>query len=171
MRHVRDRLLDVPDDLLLSAGVEHVAALAQQRLQVLGDVAAGDVDALDAVGDGEALVHGHRVRHAVARVQHDARRPPGRVQRQHRLYGCVERRHVERLEQDLRRRVAVAPWVERRFCQEDGVLGRVHKISLDSGCTELVLASIGREVSPPHSASSVPRRIHIPRSSPCRPSP
>lgn len=133
MRHVRDRLLDVPDDLLLGAGVEDVAALAQQRLQVLRDVAARDVDALDAVGDGEALVHGHRVRHAVARVQHDACRPARRVQRQHGLYGCVERRHVEGLEQDLRRRVAIAPWVERRFCQEDGVLGRAITVSLVPG--------------------------------------
>lgn len=32
VRHICDRLLNVPDDLLLRAGVEHVATLPQQRL-------------------------------------------------------------------------------------------------------------------------------------------
>lgn len=122
VRHVRDGLLDVPHDLLLGARVEDIPALAQQGLQVLGDVPARDVDALDAVGDGEPLVHGHGVRHAVARVEHDARRPARGVEGEHGLYRGVEGGHVERLKEDLRGGVAVAAGVERWFGEEDGVL-------------------------------------------------
>ena len=119
---VADLLFDHADDLLLGAGVEHVAGLAQQGLQVLGDIAAGDVDAADRAGHGEALVDGHGVRHAVARIQHDARGAARGVKREHRLDGCVQRGYVESLEEDLCGRVAVASGVEGWFCQEDGVL-------------------------------------------------
>lgn len=120
--NVRNRLLDQPDHLLLCARVEHVTALAQQRLQVLGHVAAGDVDAADAVGHGEALVDGHGVRHAVARIQNHARRPAAGVEGEDSLDRGVERGDVEGLEEDLGGRVAVGTGVERGFGEEDRVL-------------------------------------------------
>jgi hypothetical protein len=54
---VRDRLLDQPHHLLLGTCVEDVAALAEQRLHVLGHVSPGHVDAPDAVGHREPLVY------------------------------------------------------------------------------------------------------------------
>ena len=49
--------------------MEDVTLFAEELLQVLGDVAAGDVDALNAGGDGEAGMDGHGVRDAVAGVE------------------------------------------------------------------------------------------------------
>lgn len=119
-------LFDLAHNLLLGARVEDVARLAQQRLQVLGDVAAGHVDALDGVADGEALVHRHGVADAVAGVKHDACRAAARVQRQHGLDGHVDGGHVEGLEEYLRGHVAVAARVEWRLGQQHGVLLAQH---------------------------------------------
>ena len=63
-------LLDLPDDLKLGGGVEVHAFLAQQQAQVAGHVSAGHIHPHDAVGHGEALVHRHRVRHPITRIQH-----------------------------------------------------------------------------------------------------
>ena len=56
-----------------------VSLLAQQQLEVARDVTPGDVRPHDAVWHGEPLVDGHRVSHAVTRVQHHARRATRRV--------------------------------------------------------------------------------------------
>lgn len=79
VRDVGDGLLDEPHDLLLGAGVKDVAALAQQRLHVLRHIAARDVYPPDATRHREALVHRDGVRHAVARVKDDTRRPAAGV--------------------------------------------------------------------------------------------
>jgi hypothetical protein len=119
---VRNGFLDEPDDLLLGARVEDVAALAQQRLEVLGHVAAGDVYPADAARHGKAFVDRHGVGDAIARVEHDARRPAGGVQREHGLDRGVKCRDVEGLEEDLGGNVAIAPGIEGWFRQQDGVL-------------------------------------------------
>ena len=69
--------------------------------QVVGEIAAGQVETEDGVRQSVALVDGHGVRHAVACIQHDAGGTTGRVQRQHGLDSDVHRRRVERLEHDL----------------------------------------------------------------------
>ena len=102
--------------------MEHVAALAQQRLHVLGHVAPGHVDAPDAVGHREALVDGHGVRHAVARVEDHACCAARRVEREDGLDGGVEGGDVEGFEEDLRGGVTVGARVEGGFGEEDGVL-------------------------------------------------
>ena len=123
-RHVAALFLDGAHHFLLGAGVEDGAGLAQQRLQVLRHVAPGHVGAPHPALHREPFVHRHRVRHPVAHVQHRARRPPGRVQRQHRLHAAVQRRRVERLEEHLGGRVAVGARVEGGLGEEDGVLDR-----------------------------------------------
>lgn len=65
-------LFDGADHLKLGRGVEVVALLAQQQAEVPRDVPPGDVHTHDGVRNGEALVDGHHVGHAVARVEHDA---------------------------------------------------------------------------------------------------
>ena len=119
---VRRLLLDLPHNLLLGARVEDVAGLSEQQLQVLGHVPAGHVDAPDAAGHGESLVDRHRVRHAVSGVEHEPRRPAGCVQREDGLDGRVQRRHVEGLEEDLRRRLPVRARVQRSLREQDGML-------------------------------------------------
>merc|ERR1712164_66131 len=73
-------------------------------------------------------------RPAVAAVHHDARRAAARVERQHELDRHVHRRHVERLEHDLRHALAVRLRVERRLRQQHRVLLRRH--------TELVVERV-----------------------------
>lgn len=114
-RDIRRLLLDQPDHLLLRAGVEDVAGLAQQQLHVLRHVAPGHVDAADAARHGEAFVDWHGVRDAVAGVQHDACCAAGGVEGEDRLDGGEEGGHVEGFEKDLRRDVSVCAWVEGRF--------------------------------------------------------
>lgn len=53
--------------------------------QEVREVAAGQVEADDGVGQGVALVDGHGVGHAVARVEHAAGGAAGGVQREHGL--------------------------------------------------------------------------------------
>jgi len=67
------------NNLLLGARMKDIPALPEERLQIFRNVSSGDVDAPYAARHGEALVHGHGMRHAVAGIEHDARRPPARV--------------------------------------------------------------------------------------------
>lgn len=59
--------------------MEIVAGALEQQQQIVGDVAARNVDAHDGVRDRKALVDGHRVRHPVAHVHHHSRGPSRRV--------------------------------------------------------------------------------------------
>lgn len=104
-RHVTELLLDVAHDLPLGGGGEAVPPLGEDLHQVVGEVAAGQVQTEYGVRQGVTLVDGHGVRHAVAGVQHDAGGAAGGVQRQHRLYGHVHCGRVERLEHDLYERI------------------------------------------------------------------
>ena len=72
----------------------------------------------------KTLVDGDRVRHAVARVEDDARRATRGVEAEDGLHGEEERRNVKRLEEDLCGLLAVPSRVERRLGQQDGVLLR-----------------------------------------------
>jgi len=100
-RHVAQLLLDVANDFTLGRRHETVAALRQDLHQVVGEIAAGKVETQDGVRQSVALVDGHRVGDAVARVEHNTGRTTGGVQRQDGLDGDVHRRRVERLEHDL----------------------------------------------------------------------
>jgi hypothetical protein len=82
---------------------------------VLGDVAAGDVDARDGVRESEALVHRDRVRDAIAGVQDHARGATGRVQTEHGLRGHEKGGNIEGLEEDLGRLLSVHVGVQRRL--------------------------------------------------------
>ncbi len=64
--------LDVAHDFPLGSGDQRVASLGQDLHEVVGEVATGQVGAHDRVRQRVALVHGHRVRHAIPRVQDQA---------------------------------------------------------------------------------------------------
>lgn len=95
--------------------MEHISALPQQLLQILSDITARDVNALNAVGHGEALVDGDGVRDAVAGVEDDAGRAAAGVEGEHGLDGGVDGGDVKGLEEDLGGCVAVLAGVERWF--------------------------------------------------------
>ena len=71
---VAEFFLDLPDGLEIGRAVEGVAAHKQKFDQIPRDVAPGDVEPPREMRERKAVVHGHDVRHAVARVDHDARR-------------------------------------------------------------------------------------------------
>ena len=133
-RHVAQLLLDVAHDLALGRRRQRVAAFRHQLHEELGQVAPGQVQTENRVRQRVALVDGHRVTHTVARIEHDARRAPTRVQRQHRLDGHVEGGHVEGLEADLRHLLAV------RFRVQRG-LRHQHRVLL-GGHTQLVVERV-----------------------------
>ena len=61
-RNVAEFLLDVADDLTLGGRRERVAALGEDLHQVIGEVAAGEIETEDGVRERVALVDRHRVR-------------------------------------------------------------------------------------------------------------
>lgn len=85
----------------LTGGGKAVAAFSQNLHQIIGEIATGQVQSEDGVGQGVAFVDGHRVGDAVAAVQNDTGGTTGGVQREYRLNGHVHRRCVERFEHDL----------------------------------------------------------------------
>mmetsp|Transcript_2399 Transcript_2399/g.9417 ORF Transcript_2399/g.9417 Transcript_2399/m.9417 type:complete len:397 (+) Transcript_2399:341-1531(+) len=119
---VGEALLDVTHDLALGGRGEGVAALGEELHHVLGEVPAGEVDALDGVREGVALVDGHGVGHAVAGVKHGTGGAAGGVQGEHGLDVHVHGGHVEGLEHDLGHALAVGLGVARGLGEEDRVL-------------------------------------------------
>lgn len=67
----------------------------------MGEVASGEVEPLDGVWDGEALVDRYCVCDAVPRVEDDARRAARCVEGEHGLDLDVERRNTKCFEHDL----------------------------------------------------------------------
>jgi hypothetical protein len=104
------------------ATYEAVTALGEELDQPVGEVAAGEVEAEDGVGERVALVDGDSVRDAVAGVHDDAGGAARRVEREDGLDGHVHGRHVEGLEHDLGHLLAVGLRVERGLGEEDRVL-------------------------------------------------
>jgi len=87
-----------------TSGGERVAVLGEDLRQVVGEVATGQVEAQDGVGQRVAFVDGHGVAHAVARVQHEAGGAAAGVERQHGLDRHVHGRRFELFEHNLERR-------------------------------------------------------------------
>ena len=76
----------------------------------------------------------------VARVEHNAGRTAGRVEREDGLDGDVHGRRVERLEHDLRHLLAIGLRVERRLRKEDRVLlGRNAKLVVERVTKKITL--------------------------------
>ena len=71
---VANLLLDLSDGLEIGRTVEGVTTHEQKFDQIPRDVAPGDVEPPREMGECKALVYRHDVRHAVARVDHDASR-------------------------------------------------------------------------------------------------
>merc|ERR1719374_558511 len=64
-------LLDVTNDLALSGGHERVTALGENLHEVVGQVASGQVETQDGVGEGVTLVDGDGVGDTITGVKND----------------------------------------------------------------------------------------------------
>lgn len=80
---------DVLDNLQLSIRLQTEAPLLEDLPQVLGDVAASQVNGLDSVRHCITFIDGHSVRNAVTRVQNAAGCTTVGVKRQHGLNANV----------------------------------------------------------------------------------
>jgi hypothetical protein len=98
---VAELLLDVAHDFSLGGGGEGVAALGQDLHEVIGQITTSHIHTGNGVGKSETFVDGDNVGHTIARVEDDASRATGGVERQDGLDGDVECRCVERLKDDL----------------------------------------------------------------------
>lgn len=81
--------LDVLDNLQLSVRLQTETSLLEDLPQVLGDIAAGQVNGLDSVRHCITFIDGHSVRNAVTRVQNAAGCTTVGVKRQYRLNANV----------------------------------------------------------------------------------
>merc|ERR1711939_284614 len=94
-------LLDLLGGLALGGGGEHDLGLLEDLADVVCEVAASEVDALDGVGHGVTLVDGHGVGHTITAIHHDTSGTAGGVEGKDGLDGDVEATDVEGLEHDL----------------------------------------------------------------------
>merc|ERR1719385_644417 len=76
---VAELLLDVTDDLALGGGDHGVASLGHDLHEVVGQVASGQVETQDGVGEGVTLVDGDGVGDAIADVEDEAGGTTGSV--------------------------------------------------------------------------------------------
>merc|ERR1719190_287302 len=115
-------LLDVTDDLALGGGGEGVAALGQDLHQVVGQLAASQIQTDDGVGKSITLVDGDAVGDTVTGVHDNTGGTAGGVQGEHGLDSDVHGGHVEGLEHDLGHLLPVGLGVKGSLGQEDWVL-------------------------------------------------
>lgn len=106
----------------------------QDLHEVVGEVAASQVETKDGVGEGVSLVDGDSVADTISRVEHDTCGTTTGIQRQDGLDGDVHSGGVEGLEHDLGHLLTVSLWVQGRLSEEDGVFLGSH--------TELVVEGV-----------------------------
>merc|ERR1719187_1716335 len=94
-------LLDIADNLALGGGDHGVASLGHDLHEVVGQVASGQVETQDGVGEGVTLVDGDGVGDAIADVEDEAGGTTGGVQGEDGLDAHVGGGCVEGLEDDL----------------------------------------------------------------------
>jgi hypothetical protein len=87
--NVAQLLLDVAHNFALGSGGERVSALGEDLHEVVSQIASGQIETHDGVGQSVSFVDGHSVGHTVTRVQHDSGGTTRGVQRQHGLNGDV----------------------------------------------------------------------------------
>ena len=115
-------LLDVPNDLTFSGGVEGITTLSQVLDQVVGKITSGKIETEDGVGEGETFVDGDGVGDTITRIQDDTSGTTGGVEGQDGLDSDVESGGIEGLEHDLGHLFAVGFGVEGSLGEQDGML-------------------------------------------------
>jgi hypothetical protein len=132
--NIAQLLLDVPDNLPLSGGGEGVATLGEDLHQVVGQLAASQVQAEDGMGQSITLIDGDSVGDTVTRIHDNTSGTTRGVQGEDSLDGNIHGGHVEGLKHDLSHLLPVGLGVEGSLSQEDGLLLR--------GNTELIVEGV-----------------------------
>merc|ERR1739845_216262 len=109
---IAELFLDVTDNLALGGGDHGVASLGHDLHEVVGQVASGQVETQDGVGEGVTLVDGDGVGDAIADVEDEAGGTTGGVEGEDSLDANVGGGCVEGLEDDLDELFPVALGVE-----------------------------------------------------------
>merc|ERR1719295_323437 len=119
---VAELLLHVTDNLSLSGGHERITALGEDLHEVVGQVASGQVETQDGVGEGVTLVDRDGVGNTITGVKNDTGGTARGVQGEHGLDTDVHGGGVESLEGDLGHLLSVGLRVEGGLRVESGVL-------------------------------------------------
>merc|ERR1712025_1542778 len=99
--NIAELLLDVTDNLPLSSGGEGVATLGEDLHQVVGELAASQVQTEDGMGKSITLIDGDGVGDTIARVHDNTGGTARGIEGQDSLDGNIHGGHVEGLEHDL----------------------------------------------------------------------
>merc|ERR1719309_1720109 len=112
---VAELLLDVTDNLALGGGDNRIASLRHDFHEIIRQVASGQVETQDGMGEGVTLVDGDGVGDAIADVQDQTGGTTRGVERKHGLNADIHSRVVESLEAKLRHLFSFRLGVERGF--------------------------------------------------------
>merc|ERR1712136_48554 len=112
---VAELLLDVTHDLALSGGNQRIASFRHDLHEIIGQVASGQVETQDGVGESVTLVNGDGVRHTIADIENETGGATRSVQGEHGLDADVSCGCVEGFKDDLDHLFSVSFGVERSF--------------------------------------------------------
>merc|ERR1712159_820271 len=143
--------LDLLGRLPLGSGGECDLGLLENLADVVGQVAPGQVDALDGMGHGVTLVDGHSVGHTITTIHDNTSGSARGIQRENGLDGDVEAAHIEGLEHDLGHALPVVFGVHWGLGEEDTSTVLVGFALVTDHHAELVVESV-----PPHFLHVVP---------------
>merc|ERR1711936_225261 len=115
-------LLDVTDNLPLSGGGERITTLGEDLHEVVGELAASQVQTEDGVGESITLIDGNVVGDTISGVHDHTGGTTGGIEGEDGLDGNIHGRHVEGLEHDLSHLLTVSLGVEGSLSKEDGLL-------------------------------------------------
>merc|ERR1711988_997656 len=144
-------LLDLLRRFTLSSGGEGDLRFLENLANVVREVAASQVDALDCMWHRVSLVNWHSVGHTISTIHNHTSGTTRGIQREDSLDGDIEAAHVERLEHDLGHALAVVLGVHWRLCEEDTLAVFVGLVLVTDDHAELVVEGVA-----PHLLHVVP---------------
>merc|ERR1712094_123928 len=139
---VAEVLLDLLGGLTLSSGGEGDLGLLEDLADVVGEVTASEIDALDGVGHGVTLVDGHGVGHTITAIHHDTSGTAGGVEGKDGLDGDVEATDVEGLEHDMGHALTVVLGVHGSLGEEDTAAVLISLVVVTDNHAKLVVESV-----------------------------
>merc|ERR1719370_1744340 len=136
---VAELLLDVADDLALGGGDHGVASLGHDLHEVVGEIAAGQVETQDGVGKGVTLIDGDGVGDTISDVADETGGTTGGVQGEDGLDAHVGGGGVEGLKDDLDKLLSVGLGVEGSLGVEmRGLVGRDSQLVVEGVVPDLL---------------------------------
>merc|ERR1719361_1393170 len=132
--NIAELLLDVTDNFTFSSGGERVTTLSEDLHEVVGELAASQVQTEDSMGKSITLIDGDSVGDTITRVHDNTSGTTRGIKGEDSLDGNIHGGHVEGLEHDLGHLFTVGLGVKGSFSQEDRLFLR--------GNTEFIVESV-----------------------------